>query len=166
MLTSAGDMALRRRLLEDGSTEGARAIVEHKWGLFLELMRWAEGGSCRHDAILRYFGDEAETLAGCGRCDVCQALDDGGPEPEAATLIVRKALSAVARVHRRFGLTAAVKLLRGEADPRLGRAGLDKTPTFGALARARGGLAAEAPAGAASPPGGWTSRPAIGPSSC
>ena len=40
--------------------------LEHKWNLFLELLRWAEGGSCRHDAILRYFGDEAETLAGCG----------------------------------------------------------------------------------------------------
>ncbi|MFI5184149.1 MAG: HRDC domain-containing protein, partial [Vicinamibacteria bacterium] len=119
--------------LEDGSTEGGRAIVEHKWGLFLELMRWAEGGSCRHDAILRYFGDEAETLAGCGRCDVCLVISEGGPDPDAVTLIVRKALSAVARVHRRFGLTAAVKLLRGEDDPRLVRAGLDKTPTFGAL---------------------------------
>ncbi len=133
MLTSAGDMALRRRLLEDGATEAGRAIVEHKWGLFLELMRWAEGGSCRHDAILRYFGDEAETLAGCGRCDVCETLDEGGPAPEAVTLIVRKALSAVARVHRRFGLTAAVKLLRGEEDPRLVRVGLERTPTFGSL---------------------------------
>ena len=44
------------------------ARVQHKWSMFLELMRWAEGGTCRHDAILRYFGDEAETLAGCGRC--------------------------------------------------------------------------------------------------
>ena len=46
-------------------TDGARPdplVLEHKWGLFLELIRWAEGGSCRHDAILRYFGDEAETL--------------------------------------------------------------------------------------------------------
>jgi ATP-dependent DNA helicase RecQ len=133
VLISPGDMALRRRLLEDGAGEAGREIVEHKWGLFLELMRWAEGGSCRHDAILRYFGDEAETLAGCGRCDVCEALDEGGPDPEAVTLIVRKSLSAVARVHRRFGLTAAVKLLRGEEDPRLVRAGLVKTPTFGAL---------------------------------
>jgi ATP-dependent DNA helicase RecQ len=46
---------------------------------------------------------------------------------------VRKALSAVARVHRRFGLQAAVRLLRGEADPRLERGGLDRTPTFGSL---------------------------------
>jgi len=133
MLVSASDMALRRRLIEDGAGGGGREIVDHKWSLFLELMRWAEGGSCRHDAILRYFSDEAETLAGCGRCDVCEALDEGGPDPQAVTLIVRKALSAVARVHRRFGLTAAVKLLCGEEDPRLVRAGLVKTPTFGAL---------------------------------
>ena len=47
--------------------------------------------------------------------------------------MVRKALSAVARVDRRYGLTAAVKLLAGLPDPRLARAGLDRTPTFGAL---------------------------------
>ena len=46
---------------------------------------------------------------------------------------MRKALSAVARIHRQYGLQAAVKLLKGEADPRLERSGLDRTPTFGAL---------------------------------
>ena len=97
-------------------------------------MRWAEGGSCRHDAILRYFGDEAETLAGCGRCDVCLDMNEADEADEAeTTLVVRKALSAVARVHQRFGLTAAVKLLAGVADPRLERSGLDRTPTFGVL---------------------------------
>ena len=49
------------------------------------------------------------------------------------SLVVRKALSAVARVHERFGLTAAVHLLRGSDDPRLSRAGLDRTPTWGVL---------------------------------
>jgi ATP-dependent DNA helicase RecQ len=134
LLVSPGDMALRRRLLERG--DGVEpAVVEHKWNLFLELMRWVEGGSCRHDAILRYFGDEAETLAGCGRCDVCQSLGDGGSseDAETVTLVVRKALSAVARVHDRFGLTAAVHLLRGTEDPRLSRAGLDRTPTWRVL---------------------------------
>src|SRR4029453_4866253 len=47
--------------------------------------------------------------------------------------MVRKALSAVARVDRRYGLTAAVKLLAGLPDPRLQRAGLDFTPTYGSL---------------------------------
>jgi len=135
MLVSSTDMPLRRRLLErDVNDHGIDpAILEHKWGMFLELMRWAEGGSCRHDAILRYFGDDAETLHGCGRCDVCLRIDDGDSEVDVET-VVRKALSAVARVHGRFGLQAAAKLLLGQPDPRLVRAGLDRTKTFGALA--------------------------------
>jgi ATP-dependent DNA helicase RecQ len=163
LLVSPSDMPLRRRLLESNAAAagasrpgvseanppraaGARlndasqpAMLTHKWNLFLELMRWAEGGSCRHDAILRYFGDEAETLDGCGRCDVCETLDDDAAaarideDTPDAELLVRKGLSAVARVHRRFGMQAAVRLLRGEDDPRLQREGLDRTPTFGTL---------------------------------
>jgi ATP-dependent DNA helicase RecQ len=138
LLMSPNDLPLRRRLLERGSDDSGppdAAVLEHKWGLFLELVRWADGGSCRHDAILRYFGDEAETLAGCGRCDVCQALAQGAhaEDPEAVALIVRKALSGVARIHDRFGLGMVVKLVRGEPDPRLMRAGLTSLRTFGNL---------------------------------
>jgi ATP-dependent DNA helicase RecQ len=136
LLTSPGDLGLRRRLLErtnDGEAPDA-AVLEHKWGLFLELMRWVEGGSCRHDAILRYFGDEAATLGGCGRCDECLALQDTADVSAAeTTLIVRKALSGVARVSGRFGIQLAVTLLRGEPDPRLERSGLAATPTYGNL---------------------------------
>jgi ATP-dependent DNA helicase RecQ len=136
LLHRTADLPLRRHLIERGADGGAPPpeVIEHKWGLFLELVRWAEGGSCRHDAILRYFGDEAETLAGCGICDVCTRLADA-PEQDAGetALVVRKALSGVARVHGRFGLKAALKLLRGESDERLARSGLDRVPTFGVL---------------------------------
>src|SRR5262245_28665477 len=140
LLWTSSDLPLRRRLIEtaaDGEAPPAE-VVEHKWGLFLELVRWAEGGSCRHDAILRYFGDEAETLAGWGVCAVCPRLGapSEGParDAEAVTLVVRKALSAVARIEGRFGLGAAVALLRGADDARVRRAGLERTPTFGILA--------------------------------
>jgi ATP-dependent DNA helicase RecQ len=137
LLIGARDLPLRRALLERGAGDAAPdpAVVEHKWSMFLELIRWAEGGSCRHDAILRYFGDEAETLAGCGRCDVCLALEEKpeAGDPERVTLIVRKALSGVARVHGRFGLQLAVKLVHGDTDERLERAGLTKVQTFGNL---------------------------------
>ena len=139
LLVSASDVPLRRRLLElptDGRTPEPES-VRHRWGLFLELLRYAESGSCRHDAILRYFGDEEETLAGCGRCDVCLRLADGSDDETSAdetALIVRKALSAVARIHGRYGLGAAVALLRGTDDARLVRSGLAETRTFGALA--------------------------------
>jgi ATP-dependent DNA helicase RecQ len=49
LLVSPADMPLRRRLLERGGDGGPTpsSVVEHKWGMFLELLRWAEGGSCR-----------------------------------------------------------------------------------------------------------------------
>jgi len=150
MLVGPGDLARRRALIESdspvhssarasGASNAASESARHRWSLFLELMRFAEGGSCRHDAILRYFGDEEETLAGCGRCDVCERLASGespanAESPEEVTLLVRKALSGVARIHGRYGLSAAVALLRGQDDARLRGAGLDLTKTFGILA--------------------------------
>jgi ATP-dependent DNA helicase RecQ len=134
---SPGDMAVRRRLIESG-TEGRSpdaAAVRHKWNLFLELMRWAESGSCRHDAILRYFGDEEETLSGCGRCDNCRDLGAAAhSDSQDVALVVRKALSAVARVHGRFGLQAAAKLLRGAEDERLSVSGF-RAPKHSARCR-------------------------------
>ena len=141
LLIASNDLPRRRALIEsdiDGRLPSA-GLVQHRWNLFLELMRYAEGGSCRHDTILRYFGDEAETLAGCGHCDVCRNLagDAGEQDPVLVELVVRKALSAVARIHGRFGLSAAVQLLRGAKDPRLTRAGLDRSKTFGTLSEYR-----------------------------
>jgi len=123
LMISPGDMALRRYLI--GSDVEGRLpddeVVRHKWNMFLELMRWAEGGACRHDAILRYFGDEEETLHGCGHCDACLELEDEGDDPERVSTTVRKALCGVARIHGRFGIQAAAKLLRGAEDARLQR---------------------------------------------
>ena len=140
MLVSPGDMARRRFLTQsdDLGDESESEAARHRWALFLELMRFAEGGSCRHDAVLRYFGDEEETLSGCGRCDVCLRLASGSDasedyDPEQVSLVVRKALSGVARIHGRYGLSAAVALLLGASDVRLERRGLHHTSTFGIL---------------------------------
>jgi ATP-dependent DNA helicase RecQ len=61
------------------------------------------------------------------------AASDAPDDPAEVTLIVRKALSGVARVQGRFGLQMTVKLVHGDADPRLERAGLTRLPTFGNL---------------------------------
>lgn len=134
LMCGPSDMALRRRFIEsDAEATGNDDLARHKWNMFLELMRWIEGGSCRHDAILRYFGDEAETLSGCGRCDVCVGIDTGEDDAEEVSTLVRKALSGVARVHGRFGTGVAAKLLKGVADDRLDWSGLSATSTFGVL---------------------------------
>ena len=144
LLTSSGDLALRRRLIgfsggrdPDGVQDPAH--VQQQWALFLDLMRYVEAGSCRHDFILRYFGDEQETLGGCGHCDVCERLEEAGEEggPRAASdeeaLLVRKALAGVARNQGRAGLTAVSDMLHGTDNERLRRLGLTELSTHGLL---------------------------------
>jgi ATP-dependent DNA helicase RecQ len=130
------DAPRRRSLLErgDGETPVDPRVVEHKWELFLELLRFAQGGSCRAHAILRYFGEPPGRPEGCGRCDECGRLDAGeADDPAAVSLVVRKALSGVARLRGRYGLRTAIALVRGVPDARLERAGLDRLSTFGVL---------------------------------
>ena len=144
LLTSSGDLGLRRRLI--GFSGGRDPVsapdsehVQQQWRLFLDLMRYVEAGSCRHDFILRYFGDEQETLGGCGHCDVCERLEERGEEggarsvSEAEALLVRKALSGVARNQGRAGLTAVSEMLHGTDNERLRRLGLTALTTHGLL---------------------------------
>jgi ATP-dependent DNA helicase RecQ len=144
LLTSSGDLGLRRRLIgySGGRDPGGDADPEHvqqQWRLFLDLMRYVEAGSCRHDFILRYFGDERETLGGCGHCDVCERLEERGEEgaadsaSEEEALLVRKALAGVARNQGRAGLTAVSDMLHGTDNERIRRLGLTELSTHGLL---------------------------------
>ncbi len=144
LLTSSGDLGLRRRLIgfSGGRDPGGSPDPEHvqqQWRLFLDLMRYVEAGSCRHDFILRYFGDEQETLGGCGHCDVCERLEERGEEgtargaSEEEALAVRKALAGVARNQGRAGLTAVSEMLHGTDNERLRRLGLTELTTHGLL---------------------------------
>ena len=140
LLSGSSDFGLRRRLIDMSCHEGdaqAAAYADRQWKMFLDLMRYVEAGSCRHDFILRYFGDERETLGGCGHCDVCERLVDGhtdGYDDEARTLIVRKALSGVARLRGRAGLSALADSLHGSKARRMQQLGLDTLSTHGLLA--------------------------------
>ncbi len=96
--------------------------------------------ACRQQWILEYFGEEdADT---CGTCDVCR--DDGGDEREPTEeeqLIVRKALSGVARMSRRasagwegrYGRGKIVLMLTGSRSQEVAAAGLDQLSTYGLL---------------------------------
>jgi ATP-dependent DNA helicase RecQ len=144
LLCSGADIGLRRRLVTT-SADGAMASTElaaKAWTLFRELLRYLDARTCRHDFILRYFGDEQEVLGGCGHCDVCaavdQASDDDGAEPSAAELqttatVVRMALSGVARARQRAGLGAIAEMLRGVDGERTRRFGFTELSTFGLL---------------------------------
>ncbi len=140
LLSSSSDFSLRKRLLLRDSEQGTDDPgFRRKWGLFLELMRYAEAGSCRHDYILRYFGDEREALGGCGRCDVCAQLRRLGGEPGGSLVLerdserVRTALAGVQQVGRRAGLAAIAEMLSGSRSQRVQRLRLDQLAAHGSL---------------------------------
>ena len=144
LLCSGADIGLRRRLIQMGNNGSPQsdAMAARAWTLFRELLRYLDAKSCRHDFVLRYFGDEQELLGGCGHCDVCETIDGAGEhgdqaesEEDRATtaLVVRKALSGVARAQQRAGLTAIAEMLQGKASERTRRFGFDQLSTFGLL---------------------------------
>ena len=140
LLCSGADIALRRRLVNsEGGVPAAPEAAARAWGLFRELLRYLDARSCRHDFVLRYFGDEQELLGGCGHCDVCVELDGEGEaaptsgDLEATTVVVQKALSAVARANRRGGIGAIVEMLRGVESEKTRKFGFTTLSTFGLL---------------------------------
>ncbi|MCA9533619.1 MAG: ATP-dependent DNA helicase RecQ [Myxococcales bacterium] len=133
LLASASDMGLRKRLIDLRGAGGE--LSARQWDLFLDLMRYVEAGSCRHDFILRYFGDDQETLGGCGHCDVCSALEGReGAAPQvddAAQMKVRQALSGIARARSSVGLRSVAEMLAGKSSVKSKRWGFDELSTFG-----------------------------------
>jgi ATP-dependent DNA helicase RecQ len=98
---------------------------------------------CRQKWILNYFGEADAGV--CGTCDVCR--EQGAGDMRAPTgqeaLIVKKALSGVARMSRRcgdgsweprFGRGRIVQMLAGSKSQEIVSAGLDKLSTYGILA--------------------------------
>ncbi|MFO0682271.1 MAG: ATP-dependent DNA helicase RecQ [Sandaracinus sp.] len=138
LLSSSSDIALRRRMVERGPNDSIvdPAEVKRQWNLFRDLLRYVEAGSCRHDFILRYFDDDEELLGGCGHCDVCERLEQGGAKTAASdedALVVRKALSGVARADRRAGMQAVANMLHGLDDEKQARLGFTRLSTHGLL---------------------------------
>jgi ATP-dependent DNA helicase RecQ len=97
---------------------------------------------CRQKWILQYFGEHDAGV--CGSCDVCRedgAGDARPPTPE-EELIVKKALSGVARMSRRsgdgweprFGRGRIVQMLAGSKSQEIVSAKLDQLTTYGILA--------------------------------
>jgi len=104
------------------------------------MIDFAYARECRQQAILRYFGESDP--ARCGNCDIC--LQSAGPArspTEDEALIVRKALSAVARMSARiegewqprFGRGRIVQTLVGSRSQEILNAQLDRLSTYGLL---------------------------------
>lgn len=90
------------------------------------MQQYAESDICRRRILLSYFGDTMEH--DCGNCDVCR----NPPERFDGTIIIQKAMSAIARTNQQIATGTLIEILRGNFTQEISEKEYDKIKTFGA----------------------------------
>ncbi len=122
MTYGLGDVVSMRQMLDNGdASEERKRLERHKLNA---LLGYCESTDCRHQSILRYFG---ETHAGnCGQCDNCLNPVDTWLATEAAQM----ALSCVFRTGQRFGAGHLIDILLGKATKQIERFRHNEVSTY------------------------------------
>jgi ATP-dependent DNA helicase RecQ len=132
LLYSGGDVFQWRSITEKSAQE-AGASPDFLAGALQHLDhmdRYCRGATCRHRALVEYFGQSYEPGACGGACDLC--LGDTEPVPD-ALVVAQKILSCVARVKESFGIGHVSSVLRGENTENVRKRGHDQLSTYGLL---------------------------------
>ena len=123
MAYGLGDVVSMRQMLSQGDAPEERKRVElHKLDA---LLGFCESTACRHQTLLRYFG-EAHPGA-CGECDNCLTP----VQTWEATRAAQMALSCVYRTGQRFGVGHLIDVLLGRQTERVVKFNHQALSTFG-----------------------------------
>ena len=122
---SGGDYGIWRSILNDIEPE-AKEIAMTKIN---EMYGYCAGVTCRHKAILNYFGQNPEK-SNCGACDVCLGHLDC---IEDALETAQKILSCIVRLKERFGADYTASVLIGSREQRILKNHHDEMSTYGLL---------------------------------
>jgi len=123
MTYGLGDVVSMRQMLDSGDAPEERKRVERQ--KLDALLGFCESTACRHQTLLRYFG---ELHAGnCGQCDNCLNPVSTWDATQAAQM----ALSCVYRTGQRFGVVHLIDVLLGKATPKVTQFNHEQLSTFG-----------------------------------
>ena len=123
MAYGLGDVVSMRKMLDSGDAPEERKRVERQ--KLDALLGFCESTSCRHQTLLRYFGEEHP--GACAQCDNCLEPVDTWDASEAT----RMALSCVYRSGQRFGVGHLVDILMGKTTAQVEKFQHQKLSTFG-----------------------------------
>jgi ATP-dependent DNA helicase RecQ len=123
MAYGLGDVVSMRQMLLSGDAPEERKRVELQ--KLDALLGFCESTECRHQTILRYFGEEHP--GDCGECDNCLSPVDTWDATKAAQM----ALSCVYRTGQRFGVVHLIDVLLGKATPKVEQFNHQQLSTFG-----------------------------------
>ncbi len=123
MTYGLGDVVSMRKMLDSGDAPEERKQVERQ--KLDALLGFCESTSCRHQTLLRYFGEEHPGQ--CDQCDNCLEPVDTWD----ATQPAQMALSCVYRTGQRFGVVHLIDVLLGKATPKIEQFNHQQLSTFG-----------------------------------
>lgn len=122
---SGGDYGIWKSILGDMEPK----IQEIAIGKLNDMYGYCTGISCRHKAILSYFGQELKK-DGCEACDVCHGdidlVEDSLPDAQ-------KILSCIVRLKESFGADYTASVLMGSKDTRILNNRHDLLSTYGLM---------------------------------
>ena len=130
LLHGPGDFVTWRFILDKSEmADDAREVALTK---LHDMQGYAGSVSCRHAALVGYFGQSlpASNGDGCGACDACLGEIETMPQ---ALVTAQKVLSCVVRLRESWGAGHVVKVLTGASDKRLLERGHDTLTTYGLL---------------------------------
>lgn len=123
MVYGLGDVVNMRQMLENSDASAERKHVERQ--KLDALLGFCESITCRHQTILRYFGEDHP--GDCGQCDNCLNPTDTWDGTQAAQM----ALSCVYRTGQRFGVVHLIDVLVGKINPKVTQFNHQQLSTFG-----------------------------------
>ncbi|MDO9392965.1 MAG: DNA helicase RecQ [Methylotenera sp.] len=123
MTYGLGDVVSMRKMLDSGDAPEERKQVERQ--KLDALLGFCESTSCRHQTLLRYFGEQHP--GNCEQCDNCLSPVDTWN----ATQAVQMALSCVYRTGQRFGVVHLIDVLLGKNTPKIQQFNHQTLSTFG-----------------------------------
>ena len=123
MAYGLGDVVSMRQMLLSGDSREERKRVELQ--KLDALLGFCESTECRHQTVLRYFGEEHP--GACGQCDNCLSPVDTWDATQAAQM----ALSCVYRTGQRFGVAHLIDVLLGKTTPKVQQFNHQQLSTFG-----------------------------------
>lgn len=122
LLYGAGDIATRRRFIDEEASEPERKLVEMR--RLDAMVGFCEAVTCRRAVLLGYFGERAKP---CGTCDVCR----DPPKVTDASREAALALRIVRATGERFGAAHIAAVVTGQHSDHVTGRGHDRLAEFG-----------------------------------
>jgi ATP-dependent DNA helicase RecQ len=125
LLFAGVDYSTWKRILGDSEPQ----MLETGAAKLGQMYRYCAGASCRHRAILQYFG-QIPDKENCGACDICLSEVQGVPD---AMVLSQKILSSIIRQGERFGADYTASVLTASRADRILANRHDRLSTYGLL---------------------------------